>query len=218
MYREEEYLALSGIQHFAFCRRQWALIHIEQEWSENVLTVQGNLMHERAHDETIRERRGNTLVIRGLTVRSPQLGVWGKCDVVEFKADPTGHPLQGEEGLWRATPVEYKRGRSKAGDEDRMQLCAQAMCLEEMFVCDIPEGFLYYGSTHARERVELTEKLRSSVSASVEEMHRLYERRHVPKVRRHTACRSCSLVDICLPKATSRSVAAYIDEALGEEP
>lgn len=217
MYREEEYLALSGVQHFAFCRRQWALIHIEREWEENLLTAEGELMHERAHNEAIRERRGDTLTVRGLTVRSSELGIWGKCDVVEFTQDPAGHPLDGVDGLWRPVPVEYKRGRSKSGDEDRMQLCAQAMCLEDMFACDLPAGFLYYGSTHSRERVELTPELRSKVRDAIEEMHHLYERRRIPKVKRRSRCRSCSLVDVCMPRATSRSAAAYVDQMLGGE-
>ena len=111
-------------------------------------------MHERAHNEGLRERRDDVLIVRGLTVRSAELGVWGKCDVVEFHQDSTGHPLYGEDGLWRALPVEYKHGRSKTNDADRLQLCAQAMCLEEMLACQIDYGCLYYGSSHSSERVE----------------------------------------------------------------
>lgn len=111
MYLEEDFLALSGIQHFSFCERQWALIHIEQQWNENLLTVLGDLVHKRAHDEAIRERRGDTLIVRGLDVRSFKLGLVGKCDVVEFREDEDGFPLQGEEGAWRVIPVEYKRGK-----------------------------------------------------------------------------------------------------------
>lgn len=214
MYRDDGLLALSGIQHFAFCRRQWALIHIEQMWSDNVLTTQGSIAHERAHDEGLRERRGDVLTVRGLYVRSSELGIAGKCDVVEFHADVTGHPLYGEDGLWRAVPVEYKHGRSKEGDEDRLQLCAQAMCLEETFACDIKVGFLYYAATRSRERVLLTDKLRSSVRDAVAEMHRLYERRYVPKVRASTSCRACSLAELCLPKSCGASVAGYIDGML----
>ena len=215
MYRDDEYLALSGIQHFAFCRRQWALIHVEQLWAENILTTLGSISHERAHDEGLRERRGDVLAVRGLYVHSPVLGVGGKCDVVEFHSDPEGHPLCGEDGLWRAVPVEYKRGRAKAGDEDRLQLCAQAMCLEEMFACDLTEGFLYYASTHSRERVKLTEALREGVCRAASEMHQLYERRYVPKVRPSASCRSCSLADLCLPESCNASVAGYIDDMLG---
>lgn len=136
MYAEDEYLALSGIQHYAFCPRQWALIHLEQQWSENVLTMQGNLMHERAHDEFSREKRGNMLIVRGLGVHSRNLGLSGKCDVVEFRRSSEGVPLAGEEGLWLPIPVEYKHGKAKRHEADRLQLCAQAMCLEEMLVCE----------------------------------------------------------------------------------
>lgn len=215
MYRDDEYIALSGVQHFAFCRRQWALIHIEQMWSDNGLTAQGNIVHERAHDEGLREKRGDTLVVRGLFVRSSSLGIAGKCDVVEFHKDATGHPLFGEEGLWRPVPVEYKHGRAKVGNEDRLQLCCQAMCLEEMLATDIDTGFLYYASTHSRERVELTEALRGEVNEAVKEMHHLYSRRHVPKVRPCSSCKACSLVDLCIPKVSSALVADYIDGMIG---
>lgn len=145
MYAEDEYLALSGIQHYAFCPRQWALIHLEQQWSENVLTMQGNLMHERAHDEFSREKRGSMLIVRGLGIHSRNLGLSGKCDVVEFHRSSEGVPLAGEEGLWLPTPVEYKHGKAKRHDADRLQLCAQAMCLEEMLVCEVRTAYLFYG-------------------------------------------------------------------------
>lgn len=218
MYSEDEFLALSGIQHFAFCKRQWALIHIEQSWQENVLTVQGDLMHDRAHDEALRERRGDALIVRSLVVRSAALGLAGKCDIVEFHQDAKGHPLFGEDGLWRDVPVEYKRGRSKASDADRMQLCAQAMCLEEMFGSDIPIGYLYYGETRSREKVALDDDLRGQVLQAAAEMHRLYTRRHTPNVKRHPACRSCSLVDLCVPgRGGQTSAVAYVEARLNEE-
>lgn len=215
MYADDDLLALSGIQHFAFCRRQWALIHIEQLWSDNALTALGNVAHERAHNEALHERRGDCLIVRGLFVKSSVLGVAGKCDIVEFHKDPNGHPLYGEDGLWRPVPVEYKRGRSKAGDEDRLQLCCQAMCLEQMFAVDIDEGFLYYAATHSRERVGLTDELREAVRETLKEMHRLYSRRHVPTVRMGKACKSCSLLDLCIPKASGNAVGDYIDRMLG---
>lgn len=219
MYREEEFLALSGVQHFAFCRRQWALIHIEQDWAENALTAQGELMHARAHDGAVREKRGDVLTVRGLTVRSSTLGIWGVCDVVEFHRDASGHPLHGEDGLWLPVPVEYKRGRSKAGDEDRMQLCAQALCLEEMFACSVSTGYLFYGATRSREAVALEKGLRDETVEAIEEMHRLYARKHVPRMRRKSSiCRSCSLVERCLPKVSGRPVGAYLDKMLGEAP
>ncbi len=217
MCRDDEFLALSGVQHFAFCRRQWALIHIDQAWSDNGLTAQGNIAHERAHDEGLRERRGDVLVVRGLFVRSASLGIAGKCDVVEFHKDAAGHPLCGEEGLWRPVPVEYKHGRAKVGDEDRLQLCCQAMCLEEMFATGIGTGYLYYASTHSRERVDLAETLRSRVGEIVAEMHQIYCRRYIPKVRPSSSCKACSLVELCVPKAMGLSVVDYIDQMTGAD-
>lgn len=217
MYNEDEFLALSGIQHFAFCRRQWALIHLEQAWADNVLTAEGDLMHQRAHDEELRERRGNVLVVRGLAVHSAALGLTGKCDVVEFHKDASGHPLANEDGHWRPVPVEYKHGRSKSNDADRLQLCAQAICLEEMLGCDVSEGFLYYGETKMRERVVLNADLRALVGEMAQEMHQLYQRRHTPKVKPFSACRSCSLAELCLPRAVNRtSVADYLAASLSE--
>lgn len=217
MYGEDEFLSLSGVQHFAFCRRQWALIHIEQAWADNLLTAEGDLMHRRAHDDEVRERRGDTLIVRGLAVHSCRLGLAGVCDVVEFHRDETGHPLAGEDGLWRPVPVEYKRGRSKANDADRLQLCAQAMCLEEMLGCDVPVGCLYYGETRSREQVILDDALRNLVVSTCEEMHQLFLRRYTPKMKPFSACRSCSLAELCLPRATTRrTVADYIAERFSE--
>lgn len=219
-YGEQDHLALSGIQHFAFCRRQWALIHVEQEWQENLLTTLGALSHERAHDEELRERRGDVLVVRGLRVHSRRLGVAGQCDVVEFRADEQGISLFGEEGLWRVVPVEYKRGHPKDFDADKLQLCAQAICLEEMLGCDIQEGFLYYGSAKRREPVSFDDEMRRKVELACSEMRELYARRHVPKVRYGKKCRSCSLLELCMPKVSSseqgKPVDAYIDAMLRE--
>lgn len=164
-YPEEDWLALSGIQHFSFCKRQWALIHIEQLWSENYLTTAGHLEHERAHDYATSESRGDTLIMRDLRVYSRALGITGACDVVEFHKSNDGVPLHGRDGLWLPYPIEYKHGKSKTIDADRLQLCAEAMCLEEMLACDIPEGALFYRQTKRRERVKLDEDLRNMVEA-----------------------------------------------------
>lgn len=218
MYDAEDYLQLSGLQHFAFCRRQWALIHIETQWAENLRTVEGNLLHARAHNESLRELRGDVLTLRGLSVSSPTLGLSGKCDVVEFHADPAGVPLQGEKGLWRPYPVEYKRGSPKSGNEDALQLCAQAMCLEEMLCCPIPEGSLYYGETRRRTRVTLGEPLRQQVRALSEEMHQLYRRGYTPKVKPTKACNACSLKELCLPTLLRKKpVADYLAQAMEEQ-
>ena len=142
-YKEDEYLMLSGIQHFKFCRRQWALIHIEQQWSENVRTVIGELMHKKVHDPSVKEKRKETLLVRALPVSSKELGVSGECDLVEFHKCEDGITLSGHRGLYSVFPVEYKKGKPKITDEDKLQLTAQAMCLEEMFSTTISEGALY---------------------------------------------------------------------------
>ena len=217
-YREEDFLMLSGIQHFVFCRRQWALIHIEQQWKENLRTVEGDLFHRRAHDEQARERRGGVLILRGLSVVSPTLGISGKCDVVEFRADPGGVPIRGEEGLWLPFPIEYKRGAPKAHQADELQLCAQAMCLEEMLCCRIPEGALFYGETRRRTLVPFSKELRETVRGMLEEMHQLYRRGYTPKVRRSKSCSACSLQEFCLPALMKeRDVDAYLRQAMEVE-
>lgn len=210
-YSEEDYLQLSGLQHFAFCRRQWALIHLEQQWAENLLTVQGGILHEKAHDGDSRELRGDVLITRGMKIHSPTLGVSGECDVVEFRRSPDGITLSGREGLWLPYPVEYKRGSPKTNDADRLQLCAQGMCLEDMLCCVIPEGAVFYGETRRREVVAFTEELRGIVREVLEEMHELYRRRYTPKVKPGKSCNACSLRDICLPKLCRRkNVGAYL--------
>ncbi len=214
MYSDEEFLALSGIQHFAFCRRQWALIHVEQRWQENYLTASGQVAHRRAHDEEMRERRGDLLIVRGLFVRSSDLGISGVCDVVEFRANGDGVPLAGENGLWKPVPIEYKRGKAKAEDCDRLQVCAQAMCLEEMLGCDIESGFLFYKQTQSRDQVVFSGDLREAVRSAVDEMHSLLKRGYVPKVRKGKHCAACSLAEECLPSLQQRSAQSYIKDAL----
>lgn len=215
-YGDDDLLALSGVQHYAFCPRQWGLIAIGQLWAENAFTAQGSILHDRAHNEAARERRGDTLVVRGLGVVSHELGLFGVCDVVEFRLDDRGVPLSGEEGLWTPVPIEYKRGHPKEGDEDRIQLCAQAMCLEEMLACDIDTGFMFYGQTRRREKVFFSADLRRKVAEVSAEMHSMARRGHVPRVRKRRACGSCSLADLCIPKVTRSVVSDYIDRALGD--
>lgn len=215
---QEEYLQLSGLQHFAFCRRQWALIHIEQLWRENLRTVEGQLLHHRAHDETQRERRGNLLILRGLAIQSPTLGVSGVCDVVEFHASPQGVPIHGEEGLWLPYPIEYKRGKPKSNQADELQLCAQAMCLEEMLCCSIQEGALFYGETKRRTVVSFDPALREQVVSLLQEMHQLYRRGYTPKCKPTKSCNACSLKELCLPKLMKKqNVSAYLRSAMEED-
>lgn len=212
---EEDWLQLSGLQHFVFCRRQWALIHIEDQWAENYRTVDGRLMHERVHDQEFRESRGDRLIVRGLAVHSAELGISGQCDAVEFYRHPDGVPLRGRDGRWLPYPVEYKRGKPKEHNADELQLCAQAVCLEEMLCCAIPEGALYYGEPRRRTVVPFMPELRGQVRDHLAEMHELFRRRHTPKVKPSKACNACSLKDLCLPKLMRRKeVADYLSAAM----
>ncbi len=218
MEQKDEYLQLSGLQHFSFCRRQWALIHLENQWSENLRTVEGNLFHNRAHDEQQRERRGNTLILRGLPIVSHTLGLSGQCDVLEFYASPKGVTLRGEEGFWIPFPVEYKRGSPKENFADQLQLCAQAICLEEMLCCSIPEGALFYGETRRRTAVLFTEELREKVRLTALEMHQMFRRGYTPKVKPTKSCNACSLKELCLPILMRRkNVSEYLKTAMEEK-
>jgi len=214
----DDYLMVSGIQHFAYCRRQWALIHIEAHWSDNVLTISGELMHTRVHNHKLTEKRGKLLTVRDLPIVSHDLQVRGACDVVAFHEDENGINLQGRKGLWLPVPVEYKRGKPKISDEDRLQLCTQALCLEEMLLCPIIEkAYIYYGETRRREPVELTQELRNTVKTMFAEMHSYYKRATTPKVKKSKKCTNCSFKDTCLPSlSTKGDVANYIEKALKE--
>lgn len=220
MYSPDDCLMISGLQHFRFCRRQWALIHIEQQWAENLRTVEGTLLHERAHNEQLRESRGDLLIVRGLRVQSLTLGLTGQCDVVEFRRDDTrGVTLSGKEGAWLPYPVEYKHGAAKQDGSDALQLCAQAMCLEEMLVCEIPSGALFYGETRRRFPVSFTQELREEVRQDAAQMHNLYRRGHTPHVRPTKSCNACSLKELCLPPLQkSGSVQEYLRESMEETP
>ena len=217
VYNEEEYLQLSGIQHFSFCRRQWALIHIEQQWEENVRTLEGEYLHEKAHDDNISEKRGDKIISRGMAIASSTLGCSGVCDVVELQIDPEGIPLFGKEGRYKPIPIEYKRGSPKTIDADLLQLCAQAICLEEMLACDISSGFLYYHETRRREKVEFDSALRERVMSMFAEMHQYYQKQYTPKVKTTKSCKACSLSNLCLSKLNkNKSARSYIETILGE--
>lgn len=210
-YHEDDYLQLSGLQHFLFCRRQWALIHVENLWQENYRTVDGTLMHQNVHQEGNIEKRGDRIIIRGMRVSSAALGVSGQCDAVEFLKDPGGVTLDRWEGRWKPLPVEYKHGSPKEDLSDAAQLCAQAMCLEEMLCCKIDRGALYYGETKHRQEVLFSEELRGTVMSALAEMHELAKRGYTPKVKPRKGCNACSLKDLCLPKMNrAGSVEAYL--------
>ena len=217
MYPEDELLALSGLQHLAYCPRQWALIHLEQQWGENRFTAEGNLLHARAHGDEA-EGRGALRVARGLRLHSRRLGLNGVADVVEFHRDPDGVALPGRKGHWRPYPVEYKRGRAKKGDCDQVQLCAQALCLEEMLGASIAEGALFYGKTRRRRTVAFDESLRQRTEALVVELHRLWREGVTPPADPGPKCDHCSLKERCMPELReSDSVSRYLDRMLEAE-
>jgi len=215
-YTSDELLPLSGIQHFLFCRRQWALIHIERQWQENVLTAEGRIMHKRTDDPFFTESRNGVIIARAVPIASYHLGLSGICDVVEFTESPEGVTLPGREGFYLPAPVEYKRGKPKREPSDEAQLCAQAICLEEMLSVTIPFGYLYYGETRHRTPVELTLELRNLVREMSEEMHNYFQRGYTPRVKPFKGCRSCSLADICLPVLQEKVVPAskYIQQQI----
>jgi CRISPR-associated exonuclease Cas4 len=214
----DDFLMISGIYHFAVCKRRWALIHIEQLWDDNEYTISGELMHTRAHNAFLTEKRGDIITTRDMPIFSRSMGVYGKCDVVEFRRDRGGVSLFGREGLWSPCPIEYKRGKPTKKDEGRLQLCAQAMCLEEMLLCaPIQTAYLYYGETKRREPVPLETGLRDKVRAMFAEMRGYYNRRHTPRVKMKGFCANCSMKDVCLPKLPSaNSVSAYIKNAVAD--
>ena len=218
MYSEDEYLMLSGVQHFAFCRRQWALIHIEQQWEENSRTVDGNIMHERVHDPELHEKRGELVITRAMAVSSARLGISGDCDAVELRKSDNGIELYGLEGKYTVTPVEYKRGEPKEDDCDAVQLMAQALCLDDMPCCDIPFGYLYYGEIRRRVKVVFDDELRKRAEEIIQEMHELYKKQYTPKVKRRKRCNACSLKNICLPVICGNKKASdYVEQMLDTE-
>ena len=215
MYNEDDLLLLSGLQHLVFCERQWALIHIEQIWAENRLTAQGRELHERAHEGGSESRPG-LRIARGLRLRSLRLGLSGQADVVEFHQAAEGVRLAGEDGFWRPSPVEYKRGRPKPDHSDEVQLCAQGLCLEEMFESQIGAGALFYGAPRRRMEVTFSPALRAETESLAARMHRLYRERTTPRAVYLPKCDNCSLMVSCMPRALAKpaGVARYLARAL----
>ena len=211
-YDEEDLLSLSGIQHFAFCERQWALIHVEHQWAENVKTVEGQQLHERVDDPYFTETRNDVKVVRSTPLVSRQLGLYGIADVIEYISNPSN------KNLLEIRIVEYKRGKPKLDDRDEVQLCAQAMCLEEMLETSIDHGFLFYGETRRRLMVEFTEELRKRVHLLSGRMHDLFEKGITPLPIKGKKCHNCSLKDLCLPLLgkNPRKAASYIKSLVKE--
>lgn len=218
-YSEDQLLMISGIQHFAFCPRQWGLIHLEQQWEDNVLTYEGSRMHRRADNPMLSEIRGDVLISRAMPLVSYRLGLYGVADVVEFHAvadaeDLNKARLKGRRGWWLPYPVEYKRGNRKEEDCDEVQLCAQAMALEEMLGVSLKEGALFYGERERRVTVKLDEALRERVTKLASTMHQSFADGITPSAQYEPKCGGCSLIGICKPKLNKGSTARYLQTYL----
>ncbi len=203
-YREEDLIPLSALQHFVYCRRQCALIHIEQVWTENLFTAEGRIMHEKA-DSNKSESRRDIRIEYSVPLRSLRFGLIGKADVVEFHRQP--------DGSWLPFPVEYKRGKPKMDDCDKVQLCAQAICLEEMLNVEIPRGALFYGKTRRREDVVFDKRLRIQTQETARKVHELIESGMTPRAEFSRKCKQCSLYDLCMPRV-SKKVSNYLLKAV----
>jgi len=202
LYDEDNLVPISTLQHYLFCPRRCALIHIEQQWQENVFTAEGRILHERVHTSG-RESRRVLRVEYSMAIRSLRLEVTGQADIVEFHRQ--------EDGIWLPLPVEYKRGRPKKDNTDKVQLCAQAMCLEEMLGCAVPEGALYYGEKKRRFAVAFDASLRQTTAETAAAVHALLAGGKTPPPSYSERCEKCSLVPLCLPKVTaSKQVGRYL--------
>jgi CRISPR-associated exonuclease Cas4 len=192
MYDEDDLVPISGLQHLLYCERQFALIHVEQLWEDNRFTAEGDVLHERV-DVEHHESRKLFRQEYGMAVRSLEAGVIGKCDLVELYLKPEG-------GVAEAIPVEFKRGKDKESDCDRVQLCAQALCLEEMFGIEVARGSFYYLGSHRRTEVELSADLRRTTMGAIERARELLEAGETPPATyERSRCDRCSLMDICMP-------------------
>ena len=196
-------LPISALQHLLYCERQCALIHVEQVWAENRFTAEGNVMHEKAHDGPD-ELKAGVRIVRGLEVKSEVLGLSGQCDVVEFRAaDPASEISNFKSQMHDSVmPVEYKRGKPKAHRADEVQLCAQALCLEEMMGVAVPEGRLFYGQTRRRTDVVFDAELRALTKETAQRLQELIASRETPAaVYEERKCDACSLIELCMPQA-----------------
>lgn len=204
IYSEDELIQLSALQHYVFCPRQCALAYIEQIWAENRLTAEGRIMHDKVHEEGS-ESRGSVRIERALHLRSLRLGLSGMADVVEFHRQA--------DGSWQPFPVEYKRGKPKPDKSDAVQLCAQALCLEEMLGVRIESGSIFYGKTRHRHDVSFDEALRDMTEDIARKTHELIDAGITPKAVYEKKCESCSLFELCLPKTVdkARSVKKYLE-------
>jgi CRISPR-associated exonuclease Cas4 len=197
------------------CERQWALIHIEKQWQENLLTTQGHFLHEKTDNAFIKEKRSDLIIARSISVVSYTLGLYGVLDVLEFTKSSSSEnclKIPHKSGYWRPNIVEYKRGKPKHVACDKVQLCAQAICMEEMHHLRITDGNIFYNQTKHRESVAFDEELRTLTMQMARKMHQLYQAGMTPAAAYQSACKSCSLHEVCLPKLSHVNVAEYLRE------
>lgn len=204
MYDIDDYLMLSGIQHFLFCKRQWALIHIENLWEENIYTREGEILHFKADKPFIKEKRKNKIISRAMPISSKTLGLSGILDVIEFEKSEDGINIKGKKGKWRATIIEYKRGEKKKYSYDDCQLMAEAFCLEEELGINLEYGYIYYGKTDTREKIIFDNKLRELTIDTAKLMHQYYDKKIIPKAEFYRKCKLCSLYEVCNPRLTKK--------------
>ncbi|MDE6717177.1 MAG: CRISPR-associated protein Cas4 [Muribaculaceae bacterium] len=217
-YSEYEMLQLSGIQHYVFCPRQWALMQLEQVWADNSLTVEGSLLHQNVDNPFLRETNGSQVItLRGFRLASDTLGLSGVADAIEiypFENAPKSKPAILSSKQYTALPIEYKRGKPKISDCDRMQVSAQAMILEEMLGIKIQKGAIFYWEVRHREYFDITDEIKSEVCRLSEEMHAIVKTDKLPRAIKNSHCKNCSLYDYCLPSLKGKSAKKYLLESI----
>lgn len=212
MYTEDEMLMLSGIQHYKFCPRQWALIHIELLWEDNRLTTEGNILHENVDNPFYRQKNGDVITLRSLHIASKELGLYGITDAVELIPSDSPHDAITHHrypGYWKPYPVEYKRGRQKPDERDEVQLAAQVMCLEEMYHINIPYAALYYNEPKRREIITISDSLRATTRQCANEIHQIFHTGIMPQPDKRSHCKNCSLQNLCMPEVADCTQVSY---------
>jgi CRISPR-associated exonuclease Cas4 len=224
MFTEEDFIMISALQHYVYCPRQCALIHVEDAWSENLFTVRGNILHEKVDTDTY-ETRGNVRTVRGLRIHSFKYGLVGRCDVVEFRTKKSvSHPelvsespinsdtLKQVQGFTDVIPVEFKSGKPKEDVSDKVQLCAQVFCLEEMLNTKISKAAFFYGKIRRRNVIDIDDELRIQTENIIDSVREIVSKKIIPCAEYEAKCRNCSLINICQPKAMNkRKLQNYIN-------
>ena len=213
----EESIQISGIQHYMYCRRSWALLYIENMWKDNYLTLDGDAVHEKVHDTNVKESRKDVFYERGVYISSEKYNLSGQCDLIEYHKNKNGILLKGKDDLWVIVPTEYKHGNGDSIDYDKYQLIAQMICLEEMFLTKIEYGYLYYKKSNKRIKIENTEEIKKELKKIISEMQDLMKRKYTPKIRKNKKCKNCSLLEICNPQVSNlKNIKSYMKEVIDE--